>query len=271
MKCAYVTLVMLGNAFVKGAVALAKSLIKSQTRYDLICLITDDVTKRSELLKVYTKIIVVPYLYFKCGKMLTERQQNLYNKWIDFSFTKWRCFDLVMYDKCIYLDADQLVLHNIDHLFVYDYAMCFNYNYNAQFKNFKHGDVVRHNVLKFILENYTFVGFTGTLVFKPNKNLSSTIENLLNSNNKLLNMAKNSFHNGFDEIVLTQALIKLHIDVVQLSPMYIWNAGDYEVLKDGLQPYVINYYGDRKPWIQSSLQYMDLYIWKYFYCSKLRN
>ncbi|QOD40002.1 p13 [Matsumuraeses phaseoli granulovirus] len=277
MKCAYVTLVMLGDSYVKGAVALAKSLIKSGTKHELVCLITKDVTQRQKLQQLYNHVIIVPYLYFECGKMLTERQQQLYNKWINFSFTKWRCFELISYDKCVYLDADQLVLRNIDHLFCVasPCAMCFNYNYNPQYKLFKYGHTITPTIHNHIIHNYDIIGFTGTLVFTPNMNLFEKIVSLLNPKNPLLNTPVNKYNNGFDEIVLAQALINLKLEVTQLSPMYMWNAGDYSVLRN-LQPYIINYYGDQKPWTTNGgnktehSQFMDVYIWKYFYNSKIK-
>nr|AUF82009.1 p13 [Cryptophlebia leucotreta granulovirus] len=270
MKCAYVTLVMLGNGYVKGAVALAKSLLKSGTVHDIVCLVTDDVTKIQDLKKVFTHVFVVSYLYFDCGKMLTERQRQLYSKWINFSFTKWRCLELTMYDKCIYLDADQIVLRNIDHLLRHDYAICFNYNYNSSYKVFKYGDIIDCNVQKFIMENYNLLGFTGTFVFIPSLKLLSTITSLLTPTNKLITQ-DNKYHNGFDEIVLAEAFIKNNINITQLTPMYIWNAGDYNTLKENDQPYVINFYGDRKPWVvnKTNKNYMDIFIWKYFYHSKV--
>lgn len=255
---------MLGDGYVKGAIALAKSLIKSGTCCDIVCLITNDVTKIEILSKVFSKVIKIPYLYFKCGKMLTDRQQELYNKWIDFSFTKWRCFELTMYDRCVYLDADQIVVKNIDHLFKHKFAMCFDYNYNYNYKNLKYGDNVDYTVHEFIFKNYDFLGFTGTFVFTPSLKILNRIESLLSIKNKLLT-DNNKYNNGFDEIVLTQALIKEKINVTQLSPLYIWNAGDYSVLKKFQQPYIINFYGDKKPWLKNINQYMDVYIWKYFY------
>lgn len=257
---------MLGDEYVKGAVALAKSLTKSGTRNDLVCMVTPDVTRLDDLCNVFTKVIQVPYLYYKCGKMSTKRQQHLYTKWINFSFTKWRCFELIMYHRCVYLDADQIVVHNIDHLFVHEYAMCFNYNYNAMFKCFKSLQSINHEVQQFVLDNSDTLAFTGTLVYTPNYALFQTVTNLLHSSNQLLNTPVNRYNNGFDEIVLAQAYIVHKISVVQLSPMYVWNAGDYRSLNTHTpQPHVINFYGDKKPWFSHTIEYMDQIIWWYFY------
>ncbi|AAP85675.1 p13 [Adoxophyes orana granulovirus] len=264
MKCAYVTLVMLGDNYVKGAIALGKSLVRTGTENEMVCMVSDDVTQLKELHKLY-RVINVPYLHYKCGKMLTERQQQLYSNWINFSFTKWRCFELNMYDRCIFLDADQIVLRNIDHLFHYPNALCYNYNYSCNFKHLKHGDVVSYDAQKYILDNSNVLGFSGTLVFEPNLKMAKTIESLLSPDNDKLNEAINIYNNGFDEIVLAQAFIMMKKDVVQLSPMYVWAAGNYNALKNGQQPYIINYYGDQKPWTLNDAIYMDIYIWWFFY------
>ncbi|AER41471.1 P13 [Epinotia aporema granulovirus] len=264
MKCAYVTLVMLGDTYVPGATALAKSLILSGTCHDLVCMVTDDVTVTELLRSVFNKIISVPYVSFKCGEMMTERQRQLYGDWIDKSFTKWRCFDILNYDKCIYLDADQIVTQNIDHVFnLAPPAMCFNFVYNKMFKNFSYGSVITPKQLALIFNNCKILGFTGTLLYQPNKIILQEIIRLLSPSNAF--MREKHFHNGYDEIVLMQALIKLNYSVTQLSPMYVWNAGEYTTLKNS-QPYIINYYGDDKPWVKNkTIRYIDEYIWKYFY------
>ncbi|UOS85712.1 P13 [Pieris rapae granulovirus] len=264
MRCAYVTLVMLGDKYVKGAVALAKSLKSSGTNHELVCLVTNDVTQTQELIEVFTRVIEVSYLYFRCGKMTTERQQKLYNKWIDFSFTKWRCFQLTMYDKCVYLDADQLVLRNVDHLFFFNTpAVCFNELYCKMFKRFEcNNNKVYHNDLKEIYDNYQFLFSTGTIVYEPNTALIELIVKRLVVDNEILN--QNRFHNGFEEVVLAQVFLEIQTELTQLSFLYVWNAGEYDVL-NGKQPYVINYYGEKKPWLNKKPLYMDEFVWWYFY------
>lgn len=264
MKCAYVTLVMLGDGYVPGAVALAKSLLSSGTPHDLVCLVTGDVERVTELTRVFHRVVRVPYLRRKCGRMLTERQRTLYGAWIDCSFTKWRCFELRAYAKCVYLDADQLVLRNVDHLFgLRAPAMCFNHNYEPAFGRFRYGDSVAPSYLATLLEGGGLVGFTGTLVFRPGAALGAAVLRL--SATSLSPDSDNRFNNGFEEVVLTEALVETDTSVTQLSPMYLWNAGDYSVLKNS-QPYIVNYYGDGKPWMgRNKKTFMDEYIWRYFY------
>ncbi|AAS82696.1 ORF42 [Agrotis segetum granulovirus] len=260
MKCAYVTLIMLGDKYVPGAVALANSLSSSGSYHDRVCLVTKDVTLIAELERVFDKVIQVEFIHYKCGNMLTSRQEELYSSWIDYSFTKWRCLELTQYSKCVYLDADQIVLKNIDHLFnLITPAMCFNHNYNETFKKYKYGKQIV--CLKEIFDNSTVLGFTGTFVYAPCVKLFQQIKALLTPNNRCL--LQNKYNNGFEEVVLAQAMIALKIIPTQLSPMYLWNAGDYMIIKRS-QPYVINYYGEKKPWC-GDIKFMDEYIWWWFY------
>nr|ANY57555.1 PlxyGVORF36 protein [Plutella xylostella granulovirus] len=261
MKCAYVTLVMLGDRYVPGAVALAKSLICHGCVHAKVCMVTADVSLVGELAKFYDAIVRVPHLHFPCGKMLTERQRHLYGSWINYAFTKWQCLTLADYDKLVYLDADHVVVKNIDHLFASEApALCFSNTYNSTYERHKHGAAIDN--LSAYLRTERVLCFTGTMVLRPDSRLHSTIVGLLNGDNKLL-VNDNRFNNGFEEVVFVQALVELDMPVTQLSVLYCWNAGDYASLKSR-QPFVINYYGDRKPW-EHAATYMDVYIWRYFY------
>lgn len=265
---AYVTLVMLGDEYVEGALVLAKSLLLSGTKHDLICMITNDVSDhaRELLIRYYTRVVLVDFIEYSCPKMLTRRQDQLYGKWINYSFTKWQCLSMSDYSKIIYLDADQLVIRNIDHLFdLTAPALCFCSEYYTYYDSFAHGATITPTNIKAFFRYNKILGKTGTVVLNPDKDLLSTIQQLLNKNNKCL--VKNRYHNGFDEQIFLQALIKNNISVTQLSLMYVWNAGNYQRLSKNLEPSVINYYGDIKPWQivnDNKISYMDLFIWKYF-------
>ncbi|AKR17416.1 P13 [Mocis latipes granulovirus] len=263
---AYVTLVMLGDKYVPGALALGQSLLHSGTKHELVCMVTDDVSKKAinKLSNVYNLIVTVSFVSYKCGAMMTQRQKELYANWIDHAFTKWRVFQLINYEKIIYLDADQIVVKNIDHLFQLPTpAMCFREEFNKVYKSYTHGDRITPHDLKYFLKNLTSLAATGTLLIQPNAETFECILKQLNTHNRYLK--HNQFHNGFEEIVLIQALIELDYDVTQLSHLYVWNAGCYKnIIRQ--EPYVINYYGDKKPWCgKDAPKYMDEYIWRYFY------
>ncbi len=118
-SCAYVTLVMKNDKYVAGALVLAHSLRKSGTICPLICMVTSDISVRAVkvLKKFYDHVWTVPYIKHRCVSFKTKRQRDLYQDWIEESFTKWNCIDAKMfgkYDKVIFIDADMLVINNCD-------------------------------------------------------------------------------------------------------------------------------------------------------------
>lgn len=265
---AYVTLVMLNDDYVQGAIVLAKSLKTSKTKHDLVCLVTSHVSHAAvQRLKLYyDHVKIVDVLHYVCPPMLTQRQDALYGKWINYSFTKWQCLTLLEYEKIIYLDADHLVIKNIDELFEMNTpSMCFCADYHKYYEQYRHNDVISVDELRHFLYNNKILGRSGTVVLKPDMMLYNSILSQLNTKNDLLK--KNRFHNGYDEQVFLQALIASNMSVTQLSVMYVWNAGAYDKIKKYNEPSVINYYGDKKPWHygdNDNITYMDVYIWRYF-------
>lgn len=100
-KYAYVTLVMNGSKYVHGALAMAWSIKRFRTKYPIICMVTPDVNEHcTEMLnKVFNYLIVVPYISYKCIPLKTSRQRNLYNSWIESSFTKFNCLNPVFFGR----------------------------------------------------------------------------------------------------------------------------------------------------------------------------
>ncbi|KAK2574837.1 hypothetical protein KPH14_013065, partial [Odynerus spinipes] len=120
-NCAFVTLVMRDRNFCKGAEALAKSILFSNTRCrNLVCLVTPDIDRESRrrLELYYNKIVTVEYIELRCPPLISNNRDNVYGSWMDVAFTKLQCLKLFReYSKIIYLDCDSIVLQNIDHLF----------------------------------------------------------------------------------------------------------------------------------------------------------
>lgn len=265
---AYVTLVMLGDEYVEGAKVLAKSLLATGTRNHLVCMVTKDVSAqaRAQLSELYTDVVCVDYISYRCPPMLTKRQNEMYGNWIGDAFTKWQCLKLLQYEKIVYLDADHLVVKNIDHLFYLNApAMCFTDDNYGYYDRLRYGDTISSETMAAYMRYNKILCKAGTVLLRPDMKLYHTILNLLHPQNRYL--VKSHYHNGFDEQILLQALIHLGVTVTQLSVLYVWNAGSYHRLRKGHDPYVINYYGDVKPWHFTPgryVNYMDVFIWKYF-------
>lgn len=120
---AYFTLVMLGDEFVRPALALGASLVNSgsvvQRRY---CMVTSDVSIHGRRqLSRYWQLLDVEYLSGRdLPCLLSQRMRDIYGHWIAHSFTKWRCLEQAVklnVRRYLYLDADTIVLRNLDRLF----------------------------------------------------------------------------------------------------------------------------------------------------------
>ena len=122
-KYLYYTTIFGGDNYVPGAIALAYSLILTKTPYDIACAVTPDVSKkaRKQLKAIFTHVISIPYIRIKVKQLETKKQEQIYETWKDVSFTKFNCMNPKIYSKkykkVLFLDADLLIMRNIDHLF----------------------------------------------------------------------------------------------------------------------------------------------------------
>ncbi len=112
MNRAYVTVLTGGDAYVPGVEALGQSLLASGTREARIALITDDVSSgaRAALVKQGWSLRDIEALTpHRAGHAVFPR--------FDKVFSKLRAWQLTDLEKVVLLDADTLVLQNVDDLF----------------------------------------------------------------------------------------------------------------------------------------------------------
>lgn len=114
-KYAYVTLVMLGDLYIAGAIVLAHSIRKCGSKVDLVVLVTPDVSEEGKrvLGMYYTHVIEIDYV--NVPNWRTRKQPH--RKYLELVFTKFHIFNLTQYEKVLLIDADALVLKFPDHLF----------------------------------------------------------------------------------------------------------------------------------------------------------
>lgn len=113
MKRAYVTLISGSDAYVPGVEALGRSLRKSGTREERIVMVTSDVSpaaRRAVSEQGWSVREVEPLSAPNNGKDVLFRR-------FGGVFTKLRAWELTDLDKVVFLDADTLVLQNVDELF----------------------------------------------------------------------------------------------------------------------------------------------------------
>lgn len=114
-KFAYVTLVMLGDTYIAGAIILAHSIRKAGSLVDLVVLVTPDVTEEGKniLRKFFTHVIEIDFINVPNWRV----QKQPHRKYLSLVFTKFHLFNLTQYEKVLLIDADALVLKYPDHLF----------------------------------------------------------------------------------------------------------------------------------------------------------
>lgn len=129
---AYVTLV--SNAdYAMGAVALARSLRLTDTQADIVALYTGGVAERSLEPLARLGLRLLPADLLPTSDAFNDRHQRArlhadapfdkgnkphFHTPLD-NFVKLRLWQLTDYDKLVFIDADAIVLRNIDRLFAY--------------------------------------------------------------------------------------------------------------------------------------------------------
>ncbi|XP_031784883.1 glycogenin-1 isoform X4 [Nasonia vitripennis] len=111
---AWVTLAT-NDSYSLGALVLAHSLKRVGTQHDLAVLITPGVTEsmREKLASVFNLVREVNVLDSKDEANLAVLQRPE----LGITFTKLHCWRLTQYEKCVFIDADALVVRNCDELF----------------------------------------------------------------------------------------------------------------------------------------------------------
>ncbi|XP_057502349.1 putative UDP-glucuronate:xylan alpha-glucuronosyltransferase 4 [Actinidia eriantha] len=109
---AYVTVLHSSNSFVCGAIALAQTLIQTNTTKDLVLLTDDSISKTSlqGLREAGWKIKHTERI------RSPSRERKIFSEW---NYSKLRVWQLTEYDKIICIDSDLIVLQNMDEFFVY--------------------------------------------------------------------------------------------------------------------------------------------------------
>ena len=111
---AYVTLVMLGDRYIPGAIVLAHTIRRLGSEADLVVMVTPDVTEDGKkiLSNFFDKVVLVSEILVPNWRVKSQPNR----KYLSYVFTKFHLFDLE-YRKVIMIDADAMVLKYPDHLF----------------------------------------------------------------------------------------------------------------------------------------------------------
>lgn len=157
---AWVTLAT-NDSYSLGALVLAHSLRQVNTVHQLAVLVTPGITSvmREKLASVFNVVVEVNVLDSKdeANLRLLKRPE------LGVTFTKLHCWKLTQFEKCVFLDADTMVLANADELFDKEefsaapdvgWPDCFNSGVFV----FRPSEETYNNLIKFALERGSFDG-----------------------------------------------------------------------------------------------------------------
>ena len=114
MKYAYVT-ILSTNEYYPGVIALFESLKKTNTKYNEFVVIVNELIDEEIINKLKEKEYkIINRKSIDCSSFISNK--GYYNYWTH-TFDKFHVFDLIEYDKIVYLDSDLYILKNIDELF----------------------------------------------------------------------------------------------------------------------------------------------------------
>ena len=219
MTEAYVTLIT-NDSYAKGALVLGQSLRNCGTTKKLVVLLgyKPEPQLREALQKTFDELIEVSLM--DSGD--ATRLALMARPELGITFTKLQCWTLTHYTKCVFMDADTLVVENIDDLF-------------AREELSAAPDVGWPDMFN-----------TGVFVFKPN----------METYGKLMELAKSegSFDGG-DQGLLNSyfsdwstADISRHLPFVYNMAANLTYSYLPALLKFGTQVKVVHFLGSSKPW-----------------------
>ncbi|XP_056281701.1 glycogenin-1a isoform X2 [Pseudoliparis swirei] len=157
---AFVTLAT-NDAYAKGAMVLGRSLLKHNTTKKLVALVGPHISEpcRDALVSIFHEVLLVDVM--DSGD--TAHLSLMKRPDLGVTFTKLHCWSLTHYSKCVFMDADTLVLSNIDELFEREelsaapdpgWPDCFNSGVFV----FRPSDETHEKLLEFCSEHGSFDG-----------------------------------------------------------------------------------------------------------------
>ena len=224
-KYAYVWSIFKGDRYIPGILISAWSIKRTNTKYDLVCMVTHDVSEKARkiLRKNSIKVIEVPYIQ-GTTKFKTGRQQELYENWLNISYTKWNCLNLTQYKKIFLLDADVVVTQNIDYIFdkykrpAGTFYNPWSYVKRSSIKNFyKYKKVIKPDLIKKALSKGGFVMIATSVLIKPNKKYFEKFKEMIKEQKQVEIYTKNNY-SGADE-----QSIAYFMSVYNKGPQLSWD------------------------------------------------
>lgn len=268
---AWVTLVFGDRRYANGVAVLSESLKNAGSKYPLYCMVTDDIYNDEatvEFIRKFAVVVRVPYISMETS-MKSKKQNDIYGKWINNSFTKWNILnpDILPFSKVCFIDADALVVSNCDDLFdLRTPAMCFSSPWIFPYTKSRarnpyivrdepaHGASISVDRVKTGLRSCV-VGLGCMVVISPDAGLY----------NRLMEKSKNPTYgnanciSGPDEQLLAEVYIDHGtVQFTHIHQRYTAVVGKTNWCKE---PAIVLQWYNSKPWLESPDAWPDLAIW----------
>jgi lipopolysaccharide biosynthesis glycosyltransferase len=271
-KYAYVFLVMKGDLYIPGAIVAAHSIKKTGTEQDIVCMVTPDVSKIGikQLEIVFDTIVPVNYIQVKTNNMKSKKIEDRYGVWKSVSYTKWNLLKMIQYNKVIFMDADLVVIDNIDSLFelqtpagTFSLSQAKPFTKKGIFNPYKtviHGENVNRKEIDNGFKYFLCIGTS--LVLTPNIN---HFEQYIKMIKQMEPFGFKHCINGPDEqsiVCFYHKILKYRwTHISQIYNMIPWKQKIWMPKGIKKTPFVIHYVSKEKPWMLERNVWEDLSLW----------
>eukprot|EP00743_Colponemidia_sp_Colp-15_P005427 GILK01005833.1.p1 GENE.GILK01005833.1~~GILK01005833.1.p1 ORF type:complete len:371 (+),score=47.31 GILK01005833.1:49-1161(+) len=245
---AFLTLVMVGDNYVCGALVLGWSLRKVNTTAHLAVMVTNDVSAegRAALETIFDSVIEVPYLEAEAIQRSGRRFEHMY-RWLDKCFTKFNMFKLTQFDKVAFLDADMLAVANPDDLFQLDCpaGICSVVTDDTKW----HGKILPSSIVRRSMSDY---GIRGCLhLVHPNLyDYEAMMDKLAGGT-----YGTRDKHIGPDERLITEYYLSQWTHVHKQYGCHSWKTNELQ----GAEPKMLHFVSE-KPWVSDN-DWPDFALW----------
>lgn len=271
--CAYVCLVMKGDLYVPGAIVVAHSIRETDTKYDIVCMVTPDVSEGavSKLKVVFDYVQVVEYITAETKMMRTKKIEDRYGSWKSVSYTKWNVLQMTRYKKVLFMDADLIVVGNIDSLFKLQapaatFSLAQAHPYSKQglhnpYIRYTHGDIIHPDDIKLGFNLFVCIGTT--VLIQPNMEHFNSYKQMIA---KMQPFGFEKCVNGPDEQSIAWFYHSSKIQwthIHQAFNMIPWKEKQWLSKKDKYfnKSLVLHYVCGKKPWELDRTEWEDLENW----------
>lgn len=116
MDKSYITLLN-GDNYLKGVLCLNESLKRVNAKYPLTVAVTQDVSEESKRILNNNNIKTIEIKKMNVPECIKEKNsKGMFSHWTN-TFDKLQIFEMIQFEKIVFLDSDMYVRKNIDNLF----------------------------------------------------------------------------------------------------------------------------------------------------------